>query len=566
MDSIRNYNILHSKWQKAAVIGSLWGSIEIILGSFLHNVNIPFSGNLLSTIGIILLVSTQVVYVEKGILWRAGLICALMKSISPSAIILGPMICIFAEAVFLEAGIRVFGRNLMGYIIGGVFAGLTSIFYKIGFQILMYGADIIQIYVKLYDLAASRLHLNSISAWQMITCLFIIYAITGIIGAICGYLVGFKVLKTQRQKGAIPTLTDNSNLFQENNNTSFSWIRFMFHIVIIFAGLLFMSSLSIIYSTILVIGYVIFISIIYKSSLKKLTKPMIWVQMILLTFLASLFIKSKSNEYLSMEGFIAGIEMNLRALLLIFGFHALSIDLRNPLVKNILYRNKTASLTLSLELAFQILPDAIANLSKPRDVLRNPMLSVLNLIKTGEMRIAQFHNKTIILLTGNKNEGKTTLLKELISLLKNKSIDCSGIITYGVFQNEFKHKYIVENIENGNQAVLCEFMGNEHLPYPYQFCEPGIQLGINTLISAQYSPESVVIIDEVGPLELSENGWSPALNKILKNEFNTMIISVRNSIIDEVIQKWNLQNVQKLNVRETSALYIYKQVEKSLSL
>ena len=42
MNNIQNYNILHSKWQKAAVIGSLWGSIEIILGSFLHNVNIPF--------------------------------------------------------------------------------------------------------------------------------------------------------------------------------------------------------------------------------------------------------------------------------------------------------------------------------------------------------------------------------------------------------------------------------------------------------------------------------------------------------------------------------------------
>jgi len=29
-------------WLKAAMLGSLWASVEIILGSFLHNLHIPF--------------------------------------------------------------------------------------------------------------------------------------------------------------------------------------------------------------------------------------------------------------------------------------------------------------------------------------------------------------------------------------------------------------------------------------------------------------------------------------------------------------------------------------------
>ncbi|MDZ7742053.1 MAG: hypothetical protein U5Q03_09950 [Bacteroidota bacterium] len=47
---------LHGLWLKAAIVGGLWASIEIILGSFLHNLRIPFAGSTLTFIGIALLV------------------------------------------------------------------------------------------------------------------------------------------------------------------------------------------------------------------------------------------------------------------------------------------------------------------------------------------------------------------------------------------------------------------------------------------------------------------------------------------------------------------------------
>ena len=77
-------------WLKASVIGSLWASVEIILGSFFHNVGIPFAGTLLAMNSVALMVAFHQVWKEKGLFWRAGLICALMKSISPSAVLLAP--------------------------------------------------------------------------------------------------------------------------------------------------------------------------------------------------------------------------------------------------------------------------------------------------------------------------------------------------------------------------------------------------------------------------------------------------------------------------------------------
>lgn len=97
-------------WLKASVLGSIWASIEILLGSFLHNLKIPFSGMILSLIGVWLIISFLQVWKERGLVWRAGIICALMKSISPSAIILGPMIGIFTEALLIEFFIFVLGK------------------------------------------------------------------------------------------------------------------------------------------------------------------------------------------------------------------------------------------------------------------------------------------------------------------------------------------------------------------------------------------------------------------------------------------------------------------------
>ncbi len=101
---------LETIWLKAAVVGGLWASVEIIVGSFLHNLRIPLSGSILAFFGVVLLIAFYKNWPDKGLIWRAGLICALMKSISPSAVILGPMIGIFLEALLLQLSITVLGE------------------------------------------------------------------------------------------------------------------------------------------------------------------------------------------------------------------------------------------------------------------------------------------------------------------------------------------------------------------------------------------------------------------------------------------------------------------------
>ena len=153
---------LKSIWLKASVIGSFWASIEIILGSFLHNLRIPLTGTILSFISVYMLISFLQVWKENGLIIRAGLVCALMKSISPSAIILGPMIGIITEAVLLEFFIFLLGKNLLGYMIGGAFAVLSALIHKLASLLILYGLNFIKILSSLFTYSVKQNNISNI--------------------------------------------------------------------------------------------------------------------------------------------------------------------------------------------------------------------------------------------------------------------------------------------------------------------------------------------------------------------------------------------------------------------
>ena len=166
---------INDKWLKAAVIGSLWASIEIILGSFLHNLRIPFSGTLLAFLGVSLLIAFSQIWNEKGLFWRSGIICALMKSISPSLIILGPMIGIMYEALFLELFILLFGRNIFSYALGGMFAISSILIQKMITLLIKYGFDIVNVASNFYNYSLHLLNIRSLNPIYLVLLIVILY-------------------------------------------------------------------------------------------------------------------------------------------------------------------------------------------------------------------------------------------------------------------------------------------------------------------------------------------------------------------------------------------------------
>ncbi len=183
---------LSESWLKAIVLGSLWASFEIIIGSFLHNLRMPFAGTFLSAFAVLFLIAFYQIWPQKWILLKAGIICALMKSISPSVVIFGPMVGIFTEALILEIIILLLGRNLFSYMIGGGLAVLSALLHKAVNLILLYSFDLIRVYLNLVNFAAEKLNLPESSSTQFLLILSLIYLFTGSKAAIMGYFIGKK--------------------------------------------------------------------------------------------------------------------------------------------------------------------------------------------------------------------------------------------------------------------------------------------------------------------------------------------------------------------------------------
>ena len=168
-------NTISDKWIKASIIGTIWAAAEIVLGSFLHNLRVPFSGNVLTAIALVILISVSHKWREHGLYWRAGLICALMKAMSPSAIIFGPMIAIIAESLLLEASVRLFGRTFIGFIIGSMLAMSWNLFQKILNLVIFYGGKLVDLYSSLTDYAARELNLKFDTFWAPLYCCWLLF-------------------------------------------------------------------------------------------------------------------------------------------------------------------------------------------------------------------------------------------------------------------------------------------------------------------------------------------------------------------------------------------------------
>lgn len=390
----RSHNlILDDKWLRAAVLGSLWASFEIIVGSLLHNLRIPFAGTFLTLFSVILLVAFSRIWPQRGVLLRAGVICAMMKSISPSAVILGPMIGILTEAFILEITFFTFGRNLFTASLGGAIAVLSALMHKIINLMILYGFNLIEIYTNMINYAANQLHALHFSPEGLFYALILLYLLTGAAGGVFGFYLG-----SGAANKVIPTGTFKLVVKPENKadiTRRFSLFFLALHVFLLIAFLFyFEQSENILYKTGIFFIYLTFSFLYYKTIAGRLMKPVFWIQLFMILLLAGLFLETSDPEKFSIRNAItAGWSMFLRAILVITAFSAISAELANPKIREFLMAKGFKKMYMALQLSFSALPAMLENNSNLKTFFRNPVRSFILLIADAENWFESFKNQ-----------------------------------------------------------------------------------------------------------------------------------------------------------------------------
>ena len=547
---------LNEKWIKASILGTIWASSEIVLGSFLHNLRVPFSGNILTAIALVILISASYKWKEHGLFWRAGVICALLKTMSPSAVIFGPMIAIFSESVLLELSTRLLGRTVPGFILGSALAMSWNLFQKIFNFIIFYGYNIVEVYTNLMKYAEKQLFLKFDAVWAPLVLLLIFYALFGVFSAIIGIRTGKKIVSNPLSNSNF-IHTSNNHFSRQQKHNGFNYSKFWLMLnVILIAGTLFLVGrihFAIWAAMVFVIATVW--AMRYKRALRQIARPRLWIFFVAITMVTAFVLTRMQLEPVSAsEAIQTGIEMNLRAIILIMGFTVLGTELYNPAIREYFGKTYFRQLPAALELSLDSLPVMIANTPNVKTILRNPVTVVHHLIGYAESRLNEirqnsFKKPEIYIITGKTGSGKTCLIQNLIQKFLLENIRLSGIYSARILENDKTTGYDVVNISSGETKKFLRVHGNENQQRIGKFyIDPdGVDKGNEILMNSQ---SKLIIIDEIGKLELEGRGWAHSLEKLLKKSGSHLILSVREEVIDKVTEKFMISPKIIFNVGE----------------
>lgn len=550
---------LNQVWLKAAVLGSLWAASEIVLGSFLHNLKIPFRSNILTAIGIILLISVAYHWKEKGLFWRSGLICALMKAISPSAVIFGPMIAIFSEALLMEISVRIFRRTVFGFLLAGVLAMSWNFIQFILNYILVYGFKIVDLYVNSLNLVEKQFHLNATNPMSLLLILILIYVVMGITAAFVGMYIGRRANKMH-----IPQKSLSVNEVQKMKQVQ-TLSSFPFSLTWLFINFLFLLTVFILigftsWKVWIVAGFVVITVwyFRYTRNFKRLSKPAFWLSLIFISLLSAwVYYQANQTTHALAQGLLAGLEMDIRAIILVLGFSVIGTELRNPKIINFLSNTSFRNSQIAIELAFATLPDILSAMPSVKTFFRKPILKMYEMIsyidfwlEKAEFRMISKEN--VIIITGMEKTGKSTVLMEMVELLHRYNIVTGGFVSPAVYENNIHVGYDLQDLQTNQRVILSRTYGDLSMPKVgnYYFYKDGLSLGKKLLEIETVKNADVVVIDEIGPWELKYQGWAKSVNALVKEYYKPMIWVVRESLVAQVIEYYSLKNPCVIHIKE----------------
>jgi len=168
----------------------------------------------------------------------------------------------------------------------------------------------------------------------------------------------------------------------------------------------------------------------------------------------------------------------------------------------------------------------------------------------------------IILVTGNVQGGKTTFLSELVPLLRKRGLKVAGFLCPGSFDSEGRSGFTLKNIGTGEEVLMASIrITPGWIKYRrFWFNPEAMKRGKEWVMDGLQQDPDIVVIDEVGPMELEGSGWSETMETLSNSQVPLQLWSVRERVHVEVIQKWNIAPGNLLRIEKMGAIEAAEQI------
>jgi len=162
----------------------------------------------------------------------------------------------------------------------------------------------------------------------------------------------------------------------------------------------------------------------------------------------------------------------------------------------------------------------------------------------------------VIMVTGFKHTGKTTLVERFITTMAGKGVRISGILARGSWKNGLRDGFYLVDLSDGSSVPLAQRLKH---PDPnsrviFEFFEAGMAAGARALAPDRNRASDIVIVDEVGKLEAVGEGWAFRIRELLELRRPIYIWVVRTDFLGKIRKSFDLQSPTVVSIEESDAL------------
>jgi nucleoside-triphosphatase THEP1 len=157
----------------------------------------------------------------------------------------------------------------------------------------------------------------------------------------------------------------------------------------------------------------------------------------------------------------------------------------------------------------------------------------------------------VVVVTGPGNGGKTETAIALVDELRAMDVPIFGFVQPGEFADGQKTGFRLRDVSSGQEAGLATQgeRGEGDFGTRFRFSDEGFRLGREALSRA--ASESVVIIDELGPVELRGQGHMPAVRRALTvPDLLGAVIVVRRTLVPSLLGELDASDAIVIDVED----------------
>ena len=143
----------------------------------------------------------------------------------------------------------------------------------------------------------------------------------------------------------------------------------------------------------------------------------------------------------------------------------------------------------------------------------------------------------INILTGPVHSGKTTFLKNAIPVLKENNFAAAGYLSEAVWNGQEFTGYDLVDLKDDLRHPFIRKQGRDDWQRigPFYFILGTLDLAKKIIRLCQKT--DLCVVDEVGPLELEGKGVWPALEEAFKIPGQSLLIVVRETLLQDIMDK-----------------------------